>query len=88
MRDDFFLISFFLLNVDNIFDKLLVTCGQLKMCKKPVNCVYNFFYYPQGYLHRSALVHTAFTSVLNFSTAPNTNTTKNIKKMMCKGARI
>ena len=88
MRDDFFVISFFLLNVDNIFDKLLVMCGQFKLCKKAVNCVYIFFHYPQGYRHHITLVDTAFASVLHFSTAPNTNTTKNIKKMMCKGARI
>ncbi len=72
----------FLLNVDNIFDKLLVICGQMKLFQKPVNCVYNFFYNPQGYLHHETLVDTAFSSVLHFSTAPNTNTTKNIKKMM------
>ncbi len=65
----------FILNVDNIFDKLLVTCGQLKMCKKPVNCVYNFFHYPQGYRHEQTLVDTAFHPVLHFSTAPITNTT-------------
>ena len=27
--------------VDNIFDKLLVTCGQLKLCIKPVDSVDN-----------------------------------------------
>ena len=62
--------------MDNIFDKLLVTCGQIQMLKKPVNCVYNFFHYPHGYKQEQRLVYTGFHSVLNFSTVPITNTTK------------
>ena len=60
----------------------------MKLCKIAVDCVYNFFHFPQGYRHHERLVDTAFQIVLHFSTAPNTNTTKIIyKKKMLKGAR-
>lgn len=45
----FWNIAFFILNVDNIFDKLLLTCGQPEIRKKSVHSVEHFFENPQGY---------------------------------------
>ena len=60
----------------------------MQLCKISVDYVDNFFHYPQGYRHYQTLVDTGIPSVLNFSTAPITNTTKiYYMKKMYKGAR-